>query len=72
MKKSAKFLKALNRPAYLTWKSDCRVYLQKVGDQKLVDLVDESVQDYCAEVICELDVPEFLLLENDALLAIMD
>ena len=70
VEKSTKFLKALSQPAYLTWKSACHVYLQKDGDQKLVDLIDKNVQKHCAKVVCELDVPEFLLLKNDELLEI--
>ena len=47
--------KALNQPAYIAWKSDCRDYLPKQEGKKLVNLIDGTLQDFCAEIICNLD-----------------
>ena len=72
MEKSAKILMALNQPAYIAWKANCKVYKQKNGLKRMVELIDSSIQEFCALFICEQTLAELLLIENSELTSILD
>ena len=72
MEKNAKKLADMNQTAYIAWKAYCKVYKQNKGKDKMVDLMEPSAQEYCAEYICAIELVEFLLLENSELTDILD
>ena len=57
--------KELNQSAVIAWLSDFRVYRQRKGYQKLVNLVDSAMHEVYAKRCCKLTFADFLLLEDD-------
>ena len=72
VEKTAEFLLALNQPTYITWRASYKVYKQKKGIRRMVELIDSSLQEFCAVFICELSLEEFLILENSDFTSILD
>ena len=68
--KTSKNLKAINQAAYITWKSDCRVYKQRDGVRNLVNLIDIAQQEVLVKRI--LALADFLLLDDDELKTTVD
>ena len=71
VEQSAKNLTAMNQVAYIAWKSSYKVYKQ-TGDRRMVELMDTTLQEFCAEFICEIELGDFLLLENSDLTGFLD
>ena len=72
VEKTAKFLMLLNQPCYITWKASFKVYKQKKGIRRMVELIDSTVQDVCAQIICKLTLEQFLVLEDSEITLILD
>ena len=63
---------ATYQKAYIAWKAHCKVYRHNKGEDKVVDLTVINVQEHCAEYVCEIELVDFLLLENSEITDILD
>ena len=63
---------AASQKAYIAWKAYFKVYRCSKGKDNMVDLIETKVQEYCAEYICEIELEDFLLLENSEITDILD
>ena len=72
VEKTAKKLAALNQKAWIAWKAYYKGYKQSNGKDNMVEMMEPDVQEYCAEYICEIELKEFLLLENSEISDILD
>ena len=72
VEKKFKKLNEMNQKVYIDWKARCKNYRQRKGKDKMVDLMDSDMQEYCAEYICELELDDFLLLENSEITDLLD
>ena len=72
VEKEFKKLNEMNQKVYIDWKARCKNYRQRKGKDKMVDLMDSDMQEYCAEYICELELDDFLLLENSEITDLLD
>ena len=72
VEKTAKKLSTLNQKSWIAYKAYYKVYKHSKGKDKLVDMMEPDVQEYCAEFICEIELDEFLLLDNSEISDILD
>ena len=71
MEKNGEKMAVMNQKAYIAWKAYCKVYRQNKGKDKMVDLIEPAMQEFCAEYICYIELNDFLPLENSDLTDIL-
>ena len=67
VEKAAPMLKTITRSEWIKFKALYKAYQFKKGTYSIVRQIDQEHHDFCATFICNISVPEFLYLDNDAI-----